>query len=272
MTPATRITTARLAAIERQLGPRERLIVGMLSRIRLASTRQIETLHFTNGTPLSNARAARRVLNRLLDLGLVSRMDRQVGGKKGGSAGYVWGLGVTGQHLVGQMGPAGGVDLRRPWTVSAAFVDHRLAITRLLVDLVVAGRHGGGQLESFTAEPDCWRRYTGQHGAVVTLKPDAFVVIGQGEYLDAWFIEVDRASESLSVIDRKCRAVIQYYQSGREQARTGVFPWVIFSVPDEKREAAIHSVLRRLSERERTIFRVARDDETAAVLMIGGSS
>ena len=57
--------------------------------------------------------------------------------------------------------------------------------------------------------------------------------LGSGEYELRWFIEVDRGSESLPVIVRKCRLYADYYQSGREQANGGgVFPRVCWIVPD----------------------------------------
>ena len=60
--------------------------------------------------------------------------------------------------------------------------------------------------------------------------------LGVGEYELRWFIEVDRASESVPVVVRKCRLYADYYQSGKEQASSGgVFPRVCWIVPDETR-------------------------------------
>jgi hypothetical protein len=85
------------------------------------------------------------------------------------------------------------------------------------------------------------------------LRPDAFVVLGSGGYELRWFIEVDRSSESLPVIVRKCRLYADYYQSGKEQASGGgVFPRVCWIVPDETRAERLREAIardRRLPER-----------------------
>ncbi len=269
MTPAGRITAARVAALARELTEHERLVIGALTRLRMATTKDLQRLHFTELTPLSNARSARRTLNRLHAGGVLDRLDRRVGGRGGGSDGEIWTLGLMGQHLVGRIGPAGGTGVRRPWTPAAPFVAHRLAISRLFVELTEAGRQGVGPLVSFSAEPDCWRRYTGSGGQVVTLKPDASVITSHDEFELAWMVEVDLGTESRSVLERKCRAVIEYYRFGREQARSGVFPWVAFSVPDERRCQAVRSVIERLPAAEQAIFHVVVADETAALLMRG---
>ncbi len=269
MTPATRISAAQLGQIAAGLGDRERLVLGTLSRVRLATTRQLERLHFTDATPLSNARSCRRTLARLMTTDLVARLERRVGGVRAGSAGYVWSLGAVGQRLVSGSGPAGGDQPRRPWTPSPAFTDHRLAITTLYVELVEASRQSHGVLESFTAEPDCWRQYSAPHGGVATLKPDAAVTVGHEEFEDAWLVEVDCATESPAVIRRKMAVYVEYYRTRQEQARSGVFPLVVFSVPTEARRRVIARVTEVLDVAERPLFQVALADQTCSLLMGG---
>ena len=58
------------------------------------------------------------------------------------------------------------------------------------------------------------------------------MALGVQDYELRWFIEVDRSSESLPVVVRKCRLYADYYQSGNEQAaHGGVFPRVCWVVP-----------------------------------------
>jgi hypothetical protein len=95
------------------------------------------------------------------------------------------------------------------------------------------------------AEPRSWRTFAGLGGRLV-LRPDAFVVLGVGEYELRWFVEVDRSSESLPVIVRKCRLYADYYQSGKEQAaHGGVFPRVCWIVPDERRAEHVRTAIAR---------------------------
>ena len=93
--------------------------------------------------------------------------------------------------------------------------------------------------------PTCWRSFA-RLGGRLTLRPDAFLALGVGDYELRWFIEVDRASESLPTVLRKCRLYADYYQAGAEQAtHGGVFPRVCWIVPDEARAERVLAAIRR---------------------------
>lgn len=273
MTTAPGITPARLDLLDEQLTERERDILTTLAKLRLACTRQLEQLHFTEASPLANARHARRVLAKLADLHLVSRLERRVGGVKAGSAGYVWSLGTGGQQLLGGRGPAGGKSPRTPWTPSRAFLTHRLSISELYVELTLAERSGRLELMRFDPEPACWRYFTGPHGAPANLKPDAYVQIAVDDYLDSYFVEIDLGTESMPVIARKAVACRTYWQTGREQAKSdGVFPLVAFLIPTAARANMIRAVLGQQPADFRRIFRVALRSEAVGLLTSGGAA
>lgn len=273
MTTAPRPTARRLVRLEAQLSERDWAILVTLAKLRLACTRQIERLHFTEASPLANARHARRVLAKLADLRLLSRLERRVGGVRAGSAGYVWSLGVAGQQLVTRRGPAGGSKPQTPWTPGRAFLAHRLSITSLYVDLVEAERRGALELVGFDAEPTAWRYFTGPHGTPATLKPDAYLQLGIGEYLDSYFVEVDLATESPQVIARKAAVYRTYWQTGREQARSdGVFPLVVFLVPTAARASLVSEALRRQPDDVRALFQVGLQTEAVELLGSGGAA
>ncbi|MGN6188220.1 MAG: replication-relaxation family protein [Conexibacter sp.] len=255
------VTAARVELLRRQLTARDYAIVDTLDRLRLATTAQLGRLHVTDGTPASNARQIRRVLARLVSLGVVSRLDRQVGGVRAGSAAYVYTLDVAGQYLASMAGPAGGRRLRRPWTPGLAFIAHRLAVSEVYVELVEAERTGALELLAFDAEPFCWRR-----SGTDTLKPDAFVRLGVGAYEHAAFVELDRATESGPAITRKLRAYVRHFRNGAEQARFGFFPQVVFLVPDESRRAALAALIARQPAPVRPLFRVALAAAAVAAL------
>lgn len=271
LTTAPGVSPVRLAGLGNQLTERECEILATLAKLRLACTRQIEALHFTDASPLANARHARRVLVKLADLGLVSRLERRVGGVRAGSAGYVWSLGVAGQALVTRRGPAGGSKLQSPWTPGRAFLAHRLSISGLYVELVQAGRAGELELLRFEAEPTAWRSFTGAHGAPVRLKPDAYVQVGLGEYLDSYFVEVDLATESPGVIARKAVVYRSYWQTGREQAtHDGVFPLIAFLVPTPARARVVTQVLHQQPVDTSGLFRVGLLTDAVAILTAEG--
>ncbi len=99
------VTSARLAWLADQLGPRDLAILRVVALIGVASGRQLERLHFAGLTSSSAARQRQRVLRRLTSLGLLARLERRVGGARAGSAGYVYALNVAGQRLMATQSP-----------------------------------------------------------------------------------------------------------------------------------------------------------------------
>lgn len=270
MTASTRTTPARLARLTARLADRDVALLDTVAKLRLVSTRQIERLHFQDGSPLSRARACRRALAALADNELLVKLERQIGGVRGGSSGYLWSLGAAGQHLLERRGPAGGPQRRRPWTPSLGFLAHRLAISELYVELVEGSRAGHGELLRFDAEPDCWRRFTGPGGGLTTLKPDAYVLIGIADFEDAWFVEIDLATESPLALQRKCRSYVSHWKSGREQAlRDGVYPLVVYVVPHAARASVVQRVIAGLTRAEGVLFRTVTADQAATALLGG---
>jgi hypothetical protein len=266
MSRAGYVTEARLVQLQRQLGKRDRAVVDTLDRVRLATARHIQRLHVGDGTQSANVRRTQALLARLAELRLVLRLDRQVGGVRAGSAGHVYALDVAGQRLASACGPAGGRRLRRPWTPGSAFVAHQLAVTELYVGLREAERSGALELLAFDAEPLCWRAFTGIGGARAMLKPDAFVRVGLGEYEDAYFVEVDRATQSGPAIARKLAVYRRYFATGREQERFRVFPQVLFLVPAEARRGVLAELLGRQTSEVRELAAVALFADAVAVL------
>jgi hypothetical protein len=232
-----------------RLSARDWGVIRQVAELRLMSARQIQAIHFPlnlHDNELAATRARQRVVTRLCRDRLLSPLQRRVGGVRAGSAGLVLALGPIGQRVL-----TNGGTRRRLYEPTLRFFDHTLAVSQLAVDLGVAARLGLMELLSFQAEPRSWREFAGLGGRRL-LHPDAFVVLGSGEYELRWFIEVDRASESLPVVVRKCRLYADYYQSGTEQASGGVFPRVCWIVPDEWRVERVRAAIaqdRRLPQR-----------------------
>ena len=271
MSAAHRVTAARVEKLDAQLSARDRAVIETLDLLRVCCTRQIERLHFIRGTDLANARMCRKTLKRLVSLGVISRLERRVGGVRAGSSGFVYALDTAGQRLASASGPAGGRRLRRPWTPGQAFLRHQLDVSKLYVRLQETERTGKLELLEFWAEPLCWRRFTGIGGVRTVLKPDAFVRVGAGEFEHLAFIEVDRATESASTIARKLAVYRRYFQTGREQDRFGTFPRVVFLVPSEERKAVIVDVFAGQPAGNWELFRVALFDDAVTALTEGAA-
>jgi protein involved in plasmid replication-relaxation len=266
-----RLTSVDLLALGAGLSARERMLLKTVARLRLASHAQLAallTLGATTGSPISAARGARRVLARLTEASVLARLDRRVGGVRAGSAGYVYYLGPAGQRLVAYWQGRGLTRGRFRPEPGGRYVRHRLAVSELYVQAQVAAADGQCELLGFDVEPDCWRSWVDGFGGHGWLKPDAFVRLGLGAYEDSFFIEVDLASESRTVVARKARAYFDYFQTGAEQHARGVFPRVLWLTTTAARRAVLLDACARLPAEAWQLFTVALLD--AALEVMGG--
>jgi hypothetical protein len=264
------VSGRRLAVIQRELSARDRDILTSLDRHRFLTTRQLQVLHFHDHvTSEAAARICRRVLARLDQLEVIEHLERRVGGVRAGSGSYVWRVGLLGDRLLRQVRGEGARARRKE--PSARHLDHCLAVADCHLALLTAARTGHLELLTFATEPDCWRSYLGVSGAREVLKPDLYAVTATGEYEDHWFIEVDRATESLPTLMRKCAQYERYRRIGREQAEAGVFPLVVWVVPDDTRAAKLQAAVQAARGLDLAVFRVTTTEQFVDVVCGGGA-
>ena len=77
---------------------------------------------------------------------------------------------------------------------------------------------------------------------------------------------MDLSSEHVGTLRAKLNRYIAYYRSGSEQHEHGVFPRVVWLVPDRRRAAQIEGVVQGLPEGTGRMFSVCLLDEAAAWL------
>ncbi|HVE45140.1 MAG TPA: replication-relaxation family protein [Acidimicrobiales bacterium] len=256
----------QLLRLQAELSERDCELLGSVHRLRLASTRQLERLHFPvppRASRLSAARSCRRTLERLVRERALVRLQRRIGGVRAGSASYVYAIGPVGQRLLGGSGPR-----RRFREPSGLFVAHTLAVSELCVQLQETARRGELQVVRLETEPQCWRTSTGL-GGLSWLRPDFFVVLLAGGYEYRWFVEVDLGTEHTPAILRKCRNYEAYYRSGVEQDRHGVFPRALWVAPDEQRAGRIGSAFRQATGITEGLFVVTAAGRAIEVLAGG---
>lgn len=259
------VSGRELTRLTDRVSGRDRAIIGQVAELRLMSARQIQAIHFPSedrgGGERAAIRARQRVLERLTRERLLSRLERRIGGVRAGSASFIFALGPVGQRLLASNGTR-----RRDYEPTARFVDHTLAIAQLVVDLTLAQRARRLEVLARQAEPRCWRQFSRLGGRLV-LRPDAFVTLGVGEYELRWFVEVDRATESLPTVLRKCRSYLDYYQSGQEQtAHGGVFPRVCWIVPDDSRAERLRRAITQTRYLPDRLFVVTTEAEAVGVM------
>lgn len=258
-----RITVAATQRIAARLSERDQAILRTLSKYKVATTQQLQRLHFYQGTPLADARQSRRVLRRLAEWRTVARLERSIGGARAGSAGQVWALDVAGQRLLSMEDGRP----RRPWTPGLPFLAHTLAITELGVRLAEWQRRASQEATvEFITEPSCWRNFTFGHGGAAILKPDGLVRIQTEQFDTATFIEVDRGTCAAGTLARKADTYRHYWLTGREQAASDFFPQVLWLVPADRRHQQLVEVLSRQPAEGWQLHRVAHFDDAIAVL------
>lgn len=266
--PPSRLGRLQLAELAGRLPDRDRSVVELVARIRLARSEQLQRLFFHEiASPQGRARICRRSLQTLTDTGVVRRLERRVGGSAaGGSSGYVYTLAPAGRRLVAYWRGEGVPSARGVHEPQAGFVEHTLAVTDLYVRLVEAEREQPVELLGFETEPDCWRAYIGQTGTHLTLKPDALVRVGTSDDELAWWIEVDMGTHGRGAVARKLNAYLVYFRTGREQAQHGIFPRVVFITATETRAAFLRELVDGLPAVAGRLFCVATTDEAIGVL------
>ncbi|HSS34298.1 MAG TPA: replication-relaxation family protein [Solirubrobacterales bacterium] len=264
MTTRRYATTAAVQTLVEQVDDRDLAVLQRVSSLRFVSGEQLQRMHF-GGHDAAQARAARRGLLRLVRLGALVRLSRRVGGVRAGSAGFVYRLSPVGLRLAEDQGWQPVRTRRRSDVPGTLFVTHALLVSELHTRLVEHDRAGSIELVRLVAEPGCWRSYSG-NGHQAVLKPDSYLELGSGEYLDSYFIEVDRGTEGSSALARKTGDYLAYKASGVEQRRHGVFPRVLLLVLDEARAGAVWGVIRRLPEGARRLFAVALFEDVLTTL------
>jgi hypothetical protein len=258
-----------VAQLAESLSDRDLAILRHVAELRLMTARQLRALHFPGSAHESDTaavRACHRVLARLTAEHLLVRLQRRIGGARAGSAAFIYAIGPAGQRVLSDGGTR-----RRYYEPTERFVDHTLAISQLIVDATLAHRSGTVHLRGYQAEPACWRSFS-RAGVRIVLRPDLFINIESDGYAFRWWAEVDRSSESLPVVLRKCRLYASYYQSGVEQSRgDGTFPRVCWIAPDERRAQRIRTAIARDRTLPERLF-VVTHTERALHALTGGTA
>jgi hypothetical protein len=264
MTPSY-VTASRITELRQQLSHRDNELIRTLATIRLATGAQLCRLHF-HDVP-SAERQCRRTLTRLVRLGVLVRLDREVGRRGGGSQSHPFALDVSGQRLGYVEGTAYGQRPRPPWLPSTPFIRHVMAVSELYVRLIEAQRSGGREVIQYRTEPLCWRYFRTMAGGRGIAKPDAFLRLACGQdYEDAWFIEVDLDTEHRPALERKFASYHQHWLSGDEQGKHGSYPQVLWLVPDEHRRQIIREIAAQQPSSMQRVHLVHLYDDAAAVM------
>lgn len=262
--PRRYVNGAYVGDLMARLSDRDWQIIADVWRCRVLSGQQITRLHFRNISERTRERTRRLVLTRLAGWGVLAPLERRIGGVRGGSAGAVWSLDVAGQRLVAARWPDTAISdkrARRPWTPGRLFVTHALAVSEAYVSLVEQSSANGVRLEAFSTEPLSWW----PDGLGGYLKPDAYLALSAGPVVGHWWLEVDRATESLPTLRRKLLAYLDFVRRGQLGPRD-VIPRVLISVPDERRRIGTQAIIDQLPSPAEELFSVSLETGATAQL------
>ena len=202
MSGTPRLSGQRLALLAESLSERDMAITGQVARLRLMSRPTGPCLALPGILACQRGRGRTRLPPR----SATSHRTATARASRAPDRRRPRGLWIV--HLRARAGRATPA-LRRAapalYEPTARFVDHTLAISQLIVDATLAHRQGTIRLNGVEqAEPECWRSFS-RAGARRVLRPDLYIALDSRSYRYRWWVEVDRASESLPVIVRKCR-------------------------------------------------------------------
>lgn len=261
----SRLSQRRLQELAGLLGPRDRTVLDALGAVRILSGSQLERLAFDEIVASARGRIRRRVLGRLIESGLVVTLTRRVGGVRAGSAGLVYALSAAGQRLLDLESDDAAVRRRRPHTPGALFLAHALAVSEVYVGLVEAARRVPGlRVERFVVEGAA--RWKPSRADDQILRPDALAILALEDVEDVWWLEVDRSTESLPLLNGMLHRYLEFAVSG-SIGPGGVVPRVLISVTSPQRQAAVRGLIRRLPPPADELFVVTQEDDVVPCLV-----
>ena len=266
---ATRISIRQLEELQRGVTAIDLAILRSLKTCRYLTGRQIVRLYFSDRGRITTATlsASYRCLNRLREYGLIRALKRRIGGVRAGSGSYTWVLTSAGFRLLNldNVNDSPRKQFREP---TPHFLEHTLLVSETWLLLIEICARRKMNLVDVQFEPDCWRNYT-KGGKHVVLKPDLFALTKGDTYEDYWFIEIDCNTETIARVIDKCGRYIQYFHSGTEQKRSGVFPYVVWIVPNTKRKDSLNLHIGKHYPKAQDIFVTILPDELEALMTSG---
>lgn len=256
-----RVNAAYAEALASSLSDRDWRIIESVSRLRMLTGGQLERLHFPLLTSSRGRSVARwRTLKRLVDARILLTVRRP--SRRASSAERCYTLGAAGQQLVQiRANLAGRGRIRRVSVPGERFIEHTIATSELCVALLERGARRGFVVESYAVEDAAtWPASQG-----IQLRPDALCILRHDGVRDYWWLEIDRATESLPTIRRKLRTYLAFVESG-QLGPDGLVPRVLFAGPTEARCAAIQREIQAQPEPASVMFCVATHDLAPAFL------
>ena len=147
-----------------------------------------------------------------------------------------------------------------------------LAVADIAVSLLEQAHAHRFELLELELEPASWRSFNGSGASVITLKPDLLVVTADASTETHSFIEVDRATEHLPAVVRKCQTYQRHQRTGIEQQTRELYPAIVWIVPGIDRAQKIREAIAADRGLDPGLFTIITGDQTLATLAPYGPS
>lgn len=267
----TYVSKKQLNTLFQATTEREFKILEFLHFAKFSTTTQLNRQFFAElKTDLAAKRAANRVSRKLENEGLIAKLPRRVGGfyreKNGGSSESVWYLTDAGYKVLRLKKPKLPPGRKRPPAPNVLFLEHQLMISETATQLCEMEHSGKIVHLEIAWEPRCWRSFL-NGGEPVSLKPDLYAKFTNSGYDGAYFIELDRATESVQKIFKKCQTYVSYFNTGIEEKTTGLTPYIVWVVPNHKRQEQIEKMLREKLPEVSVLFTVIMAEELKMLIL-----
>lgn len=228
---------------------RDAEVLRWISRFSMLTSKQIEGLVFRSS---KSSTSFKNAIRRLLDDGLVVRINRRVpGGARGGSGQYVYRLSSLGWRIL----------RTGPYPNRRAVDYHALEVAGAYLRCLDAADDGWLRVHYTEIEDEAWRVSGSQQ-----LRPDIYLELDNLEANRRQFfaLEVDLGTENRPDIQDKVRR----YESAREadDGTYQVFPRVVFLAPDTARVEQLRRWINEAYRGTEGLFVVTTFDEFPALL------
>ena len=268
---ANYMSKKQLTEIFEQLTNREIEILTLLTVAKWMTTDQIRRQFFSKiPNELSAKRAASRTLKKLEEAKLIAKLPRRIGGyvkeNYGGSAPSVWRLTERGYKLLRLKHTGWSPSRKHRIAGKPLFLEHDLGISETATQFRELEKAQEITQLEISWEPTCWRSFMNA-GEPVTLKPDLYVRFVNGGYEESYFLEIDRATEPMQRIFEKCQSYVSYFNTGIEEKTTGLTPYIVWLVPDEKRRTEMEKLFREKMPEASVLFQVIMEKELTTLIV-----
>lgn len=210
-----------------ELSAKEEQLLKFLLKAKYATTKQLARLYFSDSVSSSTAlRRANLTTKKLNDKGYIRHLDRHIGGVRAGSGSFVWTISTKGLKWLKHFKPSLAITRQNHYEPTWHHLEHTLEISEIYVQLTeLKNKHLVQSIDKFQFEPNCWRGWLDKHASRMILKLDCYIEISLDDYLDSYFIEVDKNTESLARVINKSKQYIRYYNLNIEQKKYRCIPF-----------------------------------------------